>query len=242
MRTAASRPNGESLTPSEPKKRAGRPRAQIRTVTPASGARRDEIVREAAALFDGRGYHATSMEDIAEAVGVRKPTLYHYFRSKDEILFWIHEEFIELLIGRQERRLQTPMSEDQLILEIMADILELMETHRGHVRVFFEHHRELPAEQHAAIAAKRAQYQQMVSDAIQRGIDRDALRPVDVQLATLALFGVCNWAYQWYRVGGRLRTREIAYQFWDMLLHGLVAGDGPDARAQPAAVADPQQS
>jgi AcrR family transcriptional regulator len=188
-----------------------------------SSSRRDDVIREAATLFDQRGYHSASMEDIAEAVGVRKPTLYHYFGSKDEILFWIHEEFIDLLIARQERRAEAAMSAEQLVLEIMSDILELMDTHRGHVRVFFEHHRELPEDEHEAIAVKRAAYEAAVSAALQRGIDEGAFRPVDVKLATLALFGICNWAYQWYRSDGPLRSREIAYVFWDLLLNGLSA-------------------
>jgi AcrR family transcriptional regulator len=189
------------------------------------GGRREEVIERAAALFDEGGYYATSMEDIAEAVGVRKPTLYHYFGSKDEILFWIHEEFIDLLISRQDRRIGTGMTPEQLVLEIMGDILELMETHRGHVRVFFEHHRELPEDEHAAIAAKRAQYESAVADVIRRGIDDGAFRDVDVKLATLALFGICNWSYQWYRSNGPLRPREIAYKFWDMFLNGVAARD-----------------
>lgn len=187
----------------------------------AASSRRDDVIQEAAALFDRRGYHATSMEDIAAAVGLRKPTLYHYFGSKDEILFWVHEEFIDLLIDRQERRAQTSMTPDQLMLETMGDVLELMETHRGHVRVFFEHHRELAEAEHAAIAAKRARYEAGVAATIQRGVDEGLFRPIDVKLATLAVFGICNWAYQWYRPDGHLRSRDIAYVFWDLLQNGL---------------------
>jgi len=54
--------------------------------TPRAGGRRAEIVEIAARLFDRHGYHSTSMDDIAEAVGLRKPSLYHYFKSKDQIL------------------------------------------------------------------------------------------------------------------------------------------------------------
>jgi AcrR family transcriptional regulator len=192
--------------------------------------RRDDVIQEAASLFDRRGYHATSMEDIAAAVGLRKPTLYHYFGSKDEILFWVHEEFIDLLIERQDRRSGTRMSPDALMLETMGDVLELMETHRGHVRVFFEHHRELAAEEHAAIAVKRARYEAGVTAVIQRGVDEGLFRDVDVKLATLAVFGICNWAYQWYRPDGPLRSRDIAYVFWDLLQNGMGARPtAPDA-------------
>lgn len=189
-------------------------------------ARRAEIATKAAALFDEKGYHSASMEKIAEAVGVRKPTLYHYFPSKDHILYAIHDEFIDLLISRQGRRLAASMPPDQVLREIMGDILELMETHRGHVRVFFEHHRELEGEPQERIAEKRARYEQMVRDVFVRGTEDGTFKPMDPNLATLALAGMCNWTYQWYRADGRLASRDIAYVFWDYLLHGLAADDG----------------
>jgi TetR/AcrR family transcriptional regulator, cholesterol catabolism regulator len=185
--------------------------------------RRWEIALVAAELFDRRGFHNTSMANIAEAVGVRKPTLYHYFPSKDDILFAIHDEFIELLIQRQERRLETAMPVGHLLREIMGDVLELMETHRGHVRVFIEHRRELSGEAYEAITRKREKYEDMIRAVFARGAAEGTLRPVDPGLATLALAGMCNWAYQWYQGDGRLATRDIAYIFWDYLYNGMAA-------------------
>jgi AcrR family transcriptional regulator len=186
--------------------------------------RRSEIVAIAAEQFDVAGYTNTSMDEIAQAVGIAKATLYHYFASKDEILHSIHEAFIDLLIARHSQRLQAGiLSEEQLLLEVMADILELMETHRGHVRVFFEHHRELPDGAREAILTKRDQYEAMVEDIIVRGIASGAFRETDPHLAALAAFGMCNWAYQWYRSGGGLDHREIAYRFWGYLVQGLGA-------------------
>lgn len=194
--------------------------------------RRAEIIRTAADLFDRDGYSSTTMEDIARAQGIAKPTLYHYFSSKDEILYWIHEEFIDLLISRHEQRVNAGLGVGQLLLEVMADILELMETHRGHVRVFFEHHRELAEEHQGTIRVKRDAYERMVKGIFETGIAQGEFRQTDPQLAAFATFGMCNWAYQWYRVGGRMRTRDIAYQFWSYLVHGVGAGslDGPDPR------------
>jgi TetR/AcrR family transcriptional regulator, cholesterol catabolism regulator len=189
--------------------------------------RRQQIVETAAELFDAAGYASTTMDDLAAAVGVAKPTLYHYFQRKEDILHSIHEEFIDLLVGRHEARLGAGLGPEQLLLEVMADLLELMETHHGHVRVFFEHHRELSAEAQVPIKHKRDAYEQMVQDLFSRGVVSGAFRPVDVRLATLATFGMCNWAYQWYRSTGELRSREIAYQFWSFLVLGL------GARGQP---------
>jgi AcrR family transcriptional regulator len=183
--------------------------------------RQQQIVTTAAELFDQAGYANTTMHDIAEAVGVAKPTLYHYFQSKDEILHWIHEEFIDLLIVSHEKRLGAGLRPEQLLLEVMADILELMETHRGHVRVFFEHYRELPADAQEPIRSKRDHYESMVRDLFREGIRTGVFRDTDPRLATLATFGMCNWAYQWYRSGGEFRPREIAYQFWGYLMDGV---------------------
>jgi AcrR family transcriptional regulator len=188
---------------------------------PSIDDRRREIAATAARLFDRTGYSQTTMEDIAQAVGLGKSTLYHYFISKDEILFWIHEEFIDHLIERHEKRLEARLNANVLLLEVMADILELMQTHRGHVRVFFEHHRELPLERQETIKTKRDHYEAMIEDIFVTGIDTGEFRDTDPKLISLAMFGMCNWAYQWYRPQGPLRTREIAYSFWSYLVHGV---------------------
>lgn len=185
--------------------------------------KRREIVAEAAELFDRNGYHEVGVGQIAEAVGIAKPTLYHYLSSKDELLTWIHEEFIDLLLEKQAERRGTtsPAAELQ---EVMTNVLELMETHRGHVRVFFEHHRELPDEARARMREKRDAYKQGVEQTIARGIAAGDFRAVDPRLATLALFGICNWAYQWYSSGGALTPAELGMFFTDLLLQGLDAG------------------
>jgi AcrR family transcriptional regulator len=183
-------------------------------------------------LFDQSGYHQTSMQEIADAVGIRKPSLYHYFKSKDELLFWIHEVFVDRLVEQHSTRLELPLTRSQQLHEVIADILELMETHRGHVRVFFEHYRELSEPHRSRLKAKRDRYHALVEDIVRKGVDSGEFRPVDVPLTTLAIFGCANWAYQWYESGGRLRPREIAYVFSELILNGLTASPGAGQAAQ----------
>lgn len=184
--------------------------------------RRREVATQAAELFDRTGYHTTNVAALAEAAGLRKATLYHYFAGKDEILFWIHEEFIDLLIAKEAGR--GSLAAADALLEIMVDVLELMRTHRGHVRVFFEHHRELSPERRETIRRKRDAYQAAVESIVRRGIGDGSFRDVDPRLTTLAVFGMCNWAYQWYRPEGPLSPREIAERFFDLLFNGLRGG------------------
>ncbi len=133
----------------------------------------------------------------------------------------IHEEFIDLLISRQTDRAEMGLEPSEIITEVMSDILELMDTHRGHVRVFFEHHRELPPKYRKSITAKRDSYQDGVEAAIIDGIERGDFRKLDSSLATLGLFGMCNWAYQWYRKDGIRSSNEIALFFAELFLRGV---------------------
>jgi AcrR family transcriptional regulator len=183
--------------------------------------RREQIVEVAAELFQQEGYHRASMERLAERAGLAKPSLYHYFKSKEDVLFQIHLEFIEPLLRRQEARLGLGMGLREQLLESIGDILELMETHGGYVRVFFEHHRELSDARQEAVMEKRSRYQHMVEDVIAAGIAAGEFRDVDPRLATLAVFGMCNWAYQWYRPNQDLTTTELAAFLHDLFLSGL---------------------
>ena len=185
--------------------------------------KRREIVTQAAVVFDTDGYHTANVDSLAHAVGLKKPSLYHYFSSKDEILYSIHEEFIDLLIQEFEARTDLGLTASESLRQVMIDVLRLMDTHRGHVRVFFEHHRELPAEHRATIAAKRDRYAEMVRVEFERGVRDGEFRGLDTGLTTLALFGMCNWTYQWYQRGGLLTSQEVADYFWTLLFDGIKA-------------------
>lgn len=192
-----------------------------RTLTAKSIERRADIARKAATLFDAKGYHQATMEDIAAEVGLRKSTLYHHVASKEEILFLIHEEFVDLLMALQAEPDRTSFSPEHRLLATMTDLIRLMSTHRAHVRVFFEHHRELPAPYRDRIAEKRDAYFALVSQSIEDAVYAGVFEVPDVHLAALAVFGMCNWAYTWYRPDGRQSPDDIAGFFWDWLTNGM---------------------
>jgi TetR/AcrR family transcriptional regulator, cholesterol catabolism regulator len=192
----------------------------VTKVNPAD-VKRSAIVNNAARLFDTHGYHQTSMTDIAESSGLAKPTLYHYFKSKDEILSSIHDEFIDSLLAAQTARWESDQDPVQQLSGIIGDVLTLMDTHRGHVRTFFEHHRELAAGPRALSVQKRTAYRRMVEAVINRGIAERVFRDVDVQLVTLALFGMVNWSYQWYSPGGTKTAEEITESFLSLVMDGI---------------------
>ncbi|MFC7260528.1 MULTISPECIES: TetR/AcrR family transcriptional regulator [Streptomyces] len=186
------------------------------------------IMKVAAELFDTRGYSDAPMEAIAQQVGIRKASLYYYFPSKDALLVQMHQEMIDLIIDAQQHRLdEGGMGPRELLLAIMTDLVSLMETHPGHLRVFFEHFRELPDTVRDEIAGKRDRYLQMLVDVLDRGVAEDEFRVADPRLTALAVLGMCNWTYQWFRPGGERDAAEVARYFYDTLLGGI--GDGQHA-------------
>lgn len=185
-------------------------------------------MEQAARLFDKASYNGVNMDDIAATAGIAKPTLYHYFGSKDEILYGIYDALLDELLGRMEARVEAKLDSRQLLLEIMSDVLEMMDSHRGHIRALYEHHRELPAERWNVIREKRDHYEAGVRRIVTDGIEQGEFREVDPVLTTHAVLGMCNWAYQWYRRGDdNRRPREIAHHFWNLVIQGLAQPSPP---------------
>lgn len=198
----------------------------MENLAPPRTKRQQEILTRAAALFDRRGYTETSMEDIAVATGIKKPTVYHHFESKVEILYLIHEEFISILLEREAQRAARQVSYMEALPSIMFDILELMKTHKGHVRVFFEHHRELSeAQKYDSLLAQRDAYFDTVVTYIRSGVSEGVFRRSDPHLSALAFFGMCNWAYTWFRPEGQLTPEDISRQFWQLFSNGITVRD-----------------
>lgn len=184
--------------------------------------RRIQIIEVAAELFNKRGYHETSMDAIAEAVGVRKASLYYHYASKDELLVEIHQDMIELIIEKQETRAQAgDLSPTDQLLAIMTDLIELMESRPGHLRIFFEHFRELPEAVRTDIAAKRDHYRGLLITVLERGRDAGEFEFEDTFLTAMNVLGTCNWTYQWFRPDGPRTAAETAEYFHAQMLRGL---------------------
>jgi AcrR family transcriptional regulator len=196
------------------------PNQNVHRTEPAVNKRR-EIANLAAELFDALGYHSTSMDGIAERAGLRKPTLYHYFRSKDEILFEIHSGMIESILGLHEQRLESGVNSVEALRGLMEDVINLMENHPGHLRIFLEHHRELPDRYKEEIRAQRDKFRQNIVSALEQGVEEGVFREVDVEMTALAILGMCNWTYQWLRPGSGRTAAEVADAFWDLAMNGV---------------------
>lgn len=193
------------------------------------------IVSQAVELFDRVGYHQTRMEEVAVAAGIRKSTLYHYFSSKDELLFSIHEEFMDVLTPQLESTGPPEPSPTEYLHSLLVSIVETVHAHPHHVRVFLEHYRELPEPARSNLQKTRDRWADRVEQVIKMGIEAGEFRTMDPHLAMFAFFGVCNWTYTWYRAGGPLALSEVTDFLWAFALRGLTAGNVVNSRDGAAA-------
>jgi len=181
--------------------------------------RREEILHAALRAFRDRGYHATTLDDIARHLGVRKTALYHYFPDKESILYGCHRESLAELdrILEEARRLATPR--DRLRHVIREHVRVMTDTLQGSPLAFevgaFSTGRQ------AEIIAARDRYEREVRRFLQQGIRSRAFRRVDAKVAVFAILGAINWVARWYRPEGTLHAEEIGSRFADQLLGGL---------------------
>jgi AcrR family transcriptional regulator len=194
--------------------------------------RRREIVTEAARLFDEHGYAQTSVYAIADAAELQKASLYHYFQSKTDLLVQIHDDYIDILSAKLDSVGRGEVPPDERLRAVVYQIVELMKTNRHFVRVFFEYSRELPAAAQRKVLERRREYRETVIEIIADGIREGIFRDVEPYYATMAVFGMTNWVYQWYESGPGTDPERIADAFWDFLQAALSI-DAPPPRLGP---------
>jgi AcrR family transcriptional regulator len=184
--------------------------------------RRHDIIRTAAQIFGTKGYHATSMQDIADAVRLQKASLYHHITSKQDILISILDQALDLLIADMQTVLEQELSPTERVRRGMQSYLDLLTEEADLAAVLLLEHRNLDPELRSAHNQKRDDFEGLWRRIIQDGIDSGEFREVDVQVVTYALLGVLNWTITWFNSDGRLSVRELSSQFCGVFLNGLL--------------------
>jgi AcrR family transcriptional regulator len=181
--------------------------------------RRSELTREAARLFAQKGYHGTSIGEIAQAMGVQKGSLYAHIESKQDLLY---------------ETMRDGAAAFHATLDAMPEELPPVEKIRlwlrGHLRVvaeqldvatvFVQEWRYLDGERREEILAERRRYEERVRALFREGRELGELRTdLDEVSAALLVLSAANWAYTWLRPGRP--TDEVADRFFALLVDGM---------------------
>src|SRR5262249_51757909 len=178
-------------------------------------------MRAAARVFRARGFAAAGMRDIAVAADLSSGNLYHYFRGKDELLFFCQDRALDRLLDAlaAARRGAQPLAVRlrEMAAAHVRCLLDEVEGSAAHLEVD-----ALPARLRARIVAKRDTYERGVRALVALGIRRGVLRPTDPTVATRAFLGALNWTAHWFRPEGAQSAREVADLVADYAVAGLV--------------------
>jgi AcrR family transcriptional regulator len=184
---------------------------------------REKILEAAAQIFSQKGYHATSMRDIAQAVQLKKASLYHHISSKQEILLALLDRALDLVTEQVHAAVDQDASPPERLRQAMRTYLQTLAEDRDLAAVLLIEYRSLDAELRRRHIARRDRFEKLWRDLIQAGVDVKAFQCQDPAQATRALLGVMNWTITWYHPDGPLSPGDIADQFGDLFLYGLIS-------------------
>lgn len=183
------------------------------------------ILRNAARIFAEKNYHSTTMRDISRATGVSLAGLYHYCKSKEELLYLIQDNCFGRVLERLEERLnevRDPMSRLHIFID---NHLSFFAANMAEMKVLSHEAESLAGDLHTDVSTKKNRY-----TALARSILKDVQEQqsdgseIDLTVATYALFGMMNWIYNWYDPQGKLKVFELVDNVTRLFLNGFVAG------------------
>lgn len=184
------------------------------------GTKRDAVIRTAARAFDERGYHNTSLDDIAAALGVTKPTIYYYVPNKEQLLFECFLAGLEPIRAALRRAEQAPGRGGDRLREVIRDYAIAIASEYGWCMVRAEH-QDLGPDLSAQVRALKSEIDRGIRRLLQAGISDGSIAVANPKLAAFAIAGALNWIAHWYRAGRTLTADEIADAFVQFLEHGL---------------------
>lgn len=189
------------------------------------------ILREAAALFRRQGFERTTVRSIADAVGLKKGSLYHYITGKHRLLFEIVEQALEDSLPALEHVASGRAPAAERLRDAVGLHILTLARDRDTVACFIEEGRWLAPEYRSVHQAARDRYEALFRRIVADGIESGEFAPTDVRLAGFAILGIVNWIVRWYRPDGRCRAEQIAAQFGEYAVNMLAAAGRCHGRA-----------
>jgi AcrR family transcriptional regulator len=183
--------------------------------------KRQALLTAAVTMFNERGFHATSLDDVAASLGVTKPVIYHHLGNKDQVLL----ECMRLGLAKLEAAAldaqgRAGTGADRL-RSLLLGYAEHNMTPFGACVVLTPDY-ELSPDSRATVRGMKRRVDRIMRDMIAEATGDGSARIADVRLAGFALAGALNWIPRWYRADGERSAAEIATSFVDTLMQGMV--------------------
>ncbi|WP_219659869.1 TetR/AcrR family transcriptional regulator [Brevibacillus formosus] len=187
---------------------------------------RERIIETSMRLFEANGYHKVTVDQIVKESGTSKGGFYHNFKSKDELLYIIHDQFITYVLEKAEEAYEKWDTSTERLQAIVKSFVMMIDLYRSQVTIFYQESLFLAPEYYTDIETKRDRYKKIMFTVISDGIESGEFRPeLPVPIVSMAIFGMVNWIYKWYQKSGTYSIEQIAEIYADMVLHSVLKSE-----------------
>lgn len=184
--------------------------------------RKTEIMTRAAELFREKGYHSTSVNEIASEMGFSKPALYYYFKNKTEILWEIYDSAMNRALAEARRLSAAEVPGAEKLRRMLMTHVQLLCEELPFWSVMFDEEHSLPEQQQRVIRAHRREYAGIFERVYAEGVAAGEFRDCPPHLAVSAILGTFNWLYKWYRPDDEPAPAEIFRHYYAILSAGFI--------------------
>jgi len=183
---------------------------------------REDILDAAAQVFRQKGFHGASMSDIAETLDVQKASLYHHVESKQEILLALLERALAMLTAHISAIAERELPADQKLRQMIRAYLSALAESADLTAVLLFEHRSLDKKSHARHVPQRDKFEGLWRNVFNEGERACIFHFKDAGLVVRALMGAMNWTLTWYHPDGEKTIEQIADDYADFVLNGLI--------------------
>lgn len=193
---------------------------------------RHAVLEVAARLFAERGFGGTNLQDIADELGISRPALYYYFKSKDHILASMVEE-VTVFSGQRTTELvaKADSNPGETLRQMVQSHARWLLEHPVEFKMIDRSENDLPAAVRTTNDRAKRQVLDNFTRIIERGIEIGHFRPVDPRVTAFSIIGMCSWTAWWFQSGGRLSAVEVAQQIADLAVQAVKRGDATRTKA-----------
>ncbi len=189
-----------------------------------AAAQRQRVLRASVEIFSRRGYRATSMNEIAADVGLSKPTLYHYFRNKEELLVLIYQDVLDDSLRMAHETVLTAATPLDAVRALLVSRVVYTCENQDLLKICFEEEDELGPDLAETLLKRRRAFEDVLAGAVLAHLDRHpgitlAMTPKTYVNTCL---GAVNWTYKWYSATGPRTPSELGEEIADVLLRALI--------------------
>jgi len=182
----------------------------------------EEIYRVIARLFAYRGYHSTSMREIARELGMNQSSLYHYFASKQDILFTLMNDAMDDVLAILEEISSTDLLPEDRLNRVLSFYTQYYAGDQERLILLINEMNSLNEEYRSILVGKQRRYVQLIKSILEELAAQGKIKQIDPAIATFAFFGMVHYTIKWYHKDGPVSLDQLANAFVEIFTKGVL--------------------